>query len=154
MALKGGFRPSREEIRAMNYLALAKRANGLLYYAPGAEIPNTRYIDDFAIRPRQWTEALKIAREVRHLAPDLSAGAAADSVRLKDNVPGIHYRELIHNGVHTLIAVNVTRDLLLANWVFDSPSQPRVVFEDRILAESDHAMTDLFMPLEVHIYQW
>lgn len=154
VALKGGFRPSREEIRAMNYLALAKRANGLLYYAPGAEIPNTRYIDDFAIRPRQWTEALKIAREVRHLAPDLSAGAAADSVRLKDNVPGIHYRELIHNGVHTLIAVNVTRDLLLANWVFDSPSQPRVVFEDRILAESDHAMTDLFMPLEVHIYQW
>lgn len=154
VTLHGGFRPSREEIRAMNYLALAKGVKGLLYYAPGSEIPDTEYADDLVIYPRQWTEALKIAREVRHLAPVLAAGQRAETVRLEEDNPAIHYRELVRDGLHTLIAVNVERDLALAKWVFDTPSQPKVLFEDRMVPEKLSVMTDLFEPLEVHVYQW
>ena len=56
--------------------------------------------------------------------------------------------------MHTLIAVNVERDLVLAKWDFGAPSQPKVLFEDRVLSEKGRSITDLFKPLEVHIYQW
>ena len=154
VTLDGGFRPSREEMRAMNYQALAKGVKGLLYYSPGIEIPDTPYYDDVATYPRQWTEALKIAREVRHLAPALAAGSPTATVRLQKDNPAIHYREISHNGLHTLIAVNVEREMTLAKWAFDTPAQPKVLFEDRVLAKEDTILTDLFQPLEVHIYQW
>ena len=152
--LDGGFRPSREELRVMNYLALAFGVKGLLYYSAGVAIPDTQYISDIAIHPRQWTEALKVAREVRHLAPILAAGRPIATVGLKQEVPGLHYRELVHEGVHTLIAVNAERELALAEWVFDSAAQPKVLFENRVLAQKSGAMADMFRSLEVHVYQW
>lgn len=154
LTLEGGFRPSREEIRAMNYLALAKGVNGLLYYAPGADIPDTEYVDDFAIQPRQWTEALKTARQIRHLTPELTLGKAGSTARLRDETGAIHFREIVHKGVHTLIAVNVERDDVLACWSFENAVQPHVLFEDRLLAQPGREITDLFRPLEVHVYQW
>jgi hypothetical protein len=36
-----------------------------------------------------------------------------DTVRLEQENPAIHYRELVRDGVHTLIAVNVEPDLAL-----------------------------------------
>jgi hypothetical protein len=138
----------------MNYLALAKGAKGLMYYASGPEIAGTRYADDFTIYPRQWTEALKIASEVRHLAPVLAAGKPATTARLEDAPAAIHFLELTRQGVHTLIAVNVERERILANWRFDQPVQPQVLFEDRVLPGEAKVFTDLFQPLEVHIYQW
>ena len=152
--LHGGFRPSREEIRAMNYYALTAGARGLLYYSPGIEIPDTPYCDDIASYPRQWTEALKIAREVRHLAPELAAGRTANTVRLQDDNPAIHYRQISYKGTHTLIAVNVEHELTLAKWMFETPAQPKVLFEDRVVASENRVVADLFKPLEVHIYQW
>jgi hypothetical protein len=138
----------------MNYLALAKGARGLMYYASGPEIADTRYADDITIYPRQWTEALKIASEVRHLAPVLAAGKPATTARLEDAPTAIHFLEIARQGVHTLIAVNVERERVLANWSFDQPVQPQVLFEDRVLPGEAQAFTDLFQPLEVHIYQW
>ena len=154
VTLEGGFRPSREEIRAMNYQALTEGVKGLLYYSPGVEIPDTPYCDDVASYPRQWTEVLKIAREVRHLAPELSAGQPAHSVALKEDGEAIHYREISHEGVHTLIAVNTKRELVLAEWEFGQTLQPKVLFENRQLAQKATVMADIFKPLEVHVYQW
>ena len=154
VTLDGGFRPSREEIRAMNYLALTKGVKGLLYYSPGIEIPDTEYCDDVATHPRQWTEVLKVAREVRHLAPVLTAGQSANTVHLEQENPAIHYRELVRDGVHTLIAVNVEPDLTLAKWVFDRPVQPMVLFEDRVVSKRAKKMSDKFAALEVHVYRW
>lgn len=154
VTLHGGFRPTRKEIRVMNYLALAKGVKGLLYYAPAPEIAGTDYVDSVTIYPRQWTECLNIASEVRHLTPVLATGKYVQTTRLQEDNPAIHYRELIHDGVHTLIAVNVERELVLGKWTFDQPTQPQVLFEDRVLSEQAIGMTDLFNPLEVHIYQW
>ena len=43
---------------------------------------------------------------------------------------------------------------LVAHWRFDEPVQPMVLFEDRMLEGELRSFTDLFKPLEVHIYQW
>ena len=96
VTLEGGFRPSREELRAMNYLALAKGVKGLCYYAPGAEIPDTPYSDNVAIYPRQWTELLKTASEIRHLTPTLAAGAVDTTATLASDNRAIHFRQWSH----------------------------------------------------------
>ena len=154
VGLEGGFRPSREELRAINYLALAKGVKGLLLYAPGAEIPGTDFIDDFAIYPRQWTEVLKMASEIRHLTPVLATGVQVNTVKLEQDGDAIHFLELSHEGVHTLIAVNVEPEFHLAKWRFEKAVQPKVLFEDRTLTNRTEGFADLFKPLEVHIYQW
>ena len=138
----------------MNYLALTKGVKGLLYYSPGIEIPDTEYCDDVATHPRQWTEALKVAREVRHLAPVLATGQPVKTVRLEEDNPAIHYRELVLDGEHILIAVNVRPELSLAKWVFDGRVEPIVLFEDRALSTPAAKMADKFDPLEVHVYRW
>ena len=154
VTLEGGFRPSREELRAMNYLALAKGVKGLCYYAPGAEIPDTQYSDNVAIYPRQWTELLKTASEIRHLTPTLAAGAVDTTVTLENDNPAIHFRQWSHRGVHTLLAVNVERSMELAVWNFQAAVQPKVLFEDRQATSASTSLTDLFRPLQVHVYQW
>ena len=50
--------------------------------------------------------------------------------------------------------VNAERELALAEWVFDSAAQPKVLFENRVLAQKSGAMADMFRSLEVHVYQW
>ena len=154
VTLEGGFRPSREEIRAMNYLALARGVKALVFYAAGGEIPGTEYTNDVAIYPRQWTEVLKLSGEIRYLAPTLAAGAAVQSVELEQEGEAIHFTERLHDGVHTLIAVNVEPELVLATWRFDRPVRPRAMFEDRAAGAESRGFTDLFRPLEVHVYQW
>lgn len=154
VTLEGGFRPSREEIRAMNYLALARGVKGLVFYAAGGEIPDTPYTNDVAIYPRQWTEVLKLSGEIRHLAPTLAAGAAVQSVQLEQEGEAIQFTERLHDGVHTLIAVNVTPELALGTWRFDRPVRPLAMFEDRAAGTESRSFTDLFQPLEVHVYQW
>ena len=66
----------------------------------------------------------------------------------------MHFIERLHEGVHTLIAVNVEPELVLVEWEFDGPVQLEVLFEDRAPADAVKSFTDLFKPLEVHVYQW
>ncbi len=138
----------------MNYLALTRGVKGLLFYAPGGEIPGTEYTADVAIYPRQWTEVLKVASEVRHLAPTLAAGTQVRCVQLEQEGDAIHFIERLHDGVHTLTAVNVEPALVLGTWRFDGPVQPKVLFEDRMAQSESREFIDLFLPLEVHVYQW
>ena len=154
VTLEGGFRPSRQEIRAMNYFALTKGVKALLFYAPGSQIPATEYSDDVAIYPRQWAEVLKIASEVRYLAPTLAAGTQVETVELEQDGVAIHFTELSFGGKHTLIAVNTEPELVLAKWQFNRSVQAEMLFEDRLMDGESRTFTDLFRPLEVHIYQW
>lgn len=154
VTLEGGFRPSREEIRAMNYLALTRGAKGLLFYAAGGDIPDTEFANDVALYPRQWTEILKVASEVRFLAPALAAGSTASTAQLGQSNEAIQFIELSQGGTHTLIAVNVEPEMVLAEWQFERPVALTVLFEDRVSAARVQSFTDLFEPLQVHVYQW
>jgi hypothetical protein len=154
VTLEGGFRPSREEIRSMNYLALTMGVKGLLFYAAGGQIPDTEFAADVAIYPRQWTEILEVASEVRLLAPTLASGTPTQTARLGQANEAIRFAELSRDGVHTLIAVNVEPEMTLVEWRFDRPVDLKMLFEDRAAAAQVDAFTDLFEPLEVHVYQW
>ncbi len=161
------FRPTPAEMRAMNYLALAKGVKGLLFYAQGGT-PNPDVVNDLREYPAQWQQAMKIASEVRYLAPALAAGKPVHTAQLEVDTtrtvwPGyepvnysVPFREWKHEGVHYLIAVNVTdRPIRVwVKWRFPKPVQPKVLFEDREMSEPSSEMNDTFRPFEVHVYQW
>ena len=138
----------------MNYLALTRGAKGLLFYAAGGQIPDTEFANDVALYPRQWTEILKVASEVRFLAPTLAAGSTAYTARLGQSNEAIQFVELSEGGTHTLIAVNVEPEMVLAEWRFEQLVSLTVLFEDRVSAGRVQSFTDLFEPLQVHVYQW
>ena len=48
----------------------------------------------------------------------------------------------------------MTPELALGTWRFDRPVRPKVMFEDRVASTESSGFTDLFQPLEVHVYQW
>ena len=107
-----------------------------------------------ALYPRQWTEILKVASEVRLLAPVLAAGTPANTARLGQSNEAIQFFELSASSTQTLIAVNVEPEMVLAEWHFEQPVSLTVLFEDRVSADRVESFTDLFEPLQVHIYQW
>ena len=149
-----GFRPNPTELRAMNYQALTTGVKGLLFYASGSYDAETKEYNTLVCYPEPWNEVLKIAAELRYLAPALASGKPVKTARLEPDNPQIHYREFRHGDVHTLIAVNVADKPILARWLFARPVQPLVLFEDRALSEKVSEMTDTFKPLDVHVYQW
>ena len=97
---------------------------------------------------------LKISREVRYLSPVLILGTVVNTVQLKNAPPAIHFLELKHVGEHTLLAINVERELVLATWEFERPTEVRVLFENRQVEGAQMEVTDLFAPLDVHVYRW
>jgi hypothetical protein len=149
------FRPTPQEMRAMNYLALVEGVKGLIIYASGGSRKPGLY-NNLVKYPDQWREALKIASEVRYLSPALAEGKETQTVNLspEEATKAVRFREIEHEGRHYLIAVNVTKTPAQVTWRFPQPVQPSVLFEDRLLAKRATKMTDTFKPYEVHIYAW
>ncbi|KKL67448.1 hypothetical protein LCGC14_2134890, partial [marine sediment metagenome] len=141
-----GSRPTPAEVRAMAFYSLVIGTNGFSLYA---NYINPKMAD-------QWTELLRIGREMRHLAPVLAGGRDVSSVSLKkDSTHGsIFFREIEYNGLHTLIAVNLSGGRVMAHWQFEKPTRAIVLFEDRLMGEPAQEVPDLFEPFEVHLYQW
>lgn len=149
------FRPTPAQMRAMNYLALAEGVKGLIIYASGGSSKPGVY-NNLVEYPAQWQEALKIAGEVRYLAPVLAAGQPTRTVNLESEEAkkAIWFRELVHDRRHYLIAVNVAESSVPVNWRFPRPVQPVVLFEDRAQAKKARVISDIFQPYEVHVYRW
>lgn len=149
------FRPTPQEMRAMNYLALVEGVKGLIIYASGGSRKPGLY-NNLVEYPAQWQGALKIASEVRYLSPVLAAGKEVRTVRLEPEKASssIRFRELEHEKMHYLITVNVTEATVEVTWHFPKPVQPMVLFEDRVFKKKATEMVDKFKPYEVHIYCW
>ena len=131
----------------MTYYSALLGVNGIIQYAvylPNPSLPDT------------WQEILKEGGELRYLAPVLAAGRDVSSVSLKkDPAQGsIFFREIEYNGLHTLIAVNLSGGRVMAHWEFEKPTRAIVLFEDRLMGEPGQEVLDLFEPYEVHLYQW
>lgn len=154
VTLDGGFRPTREEVRSMNYFALTQGVKGLCFYAAGGEIPGTDFVADVTLYPRQWTEMLTVATEVRYLAPTLAAGVPTNTAHLTKGASAVHFIELVHDDEHTLIAVNAEPKHVLATWEFQASVPLTMLFEDRASDGPVQTFSDLFEPLEVHVYRW
>jgi len=66
----------------------------------------------------------------------------------------VKFREYVHSGEHTLIAVNMSSGQVGVTWKFQQPVRARALFQDRIMAGSERAVADVFAPFAVHIYRW
>ena len=147
------FRPTPEEIRAMNYFVLTKGVKGLFFYAGGGS-PTPGVYNDITEYPAQWAEILKIASELRYLGPVFATGRRMTTAKPTMESPAVHYAEWEHDGQTTVVAVNVGAMPLNVTWRFSTPLQPKVLFEDRVLSEAASEMRDRFKPFEVHVYRW
>src|SRR5207245_2846267 len=81
LASPNDFRPTPQEMRAMNYLAVTKGVKGLLFYGQGGS-PNPSVHNEITEYPAQWQEALRMASELRYLSPALAAGQSTQTVSL------------------------------------------------------------------------
>jgi len=142
-----GFRPTPQEMRAMAFYSLVCGVQGYAIYA------NYLNEEDY---PDRWTEALDIGTRMRYLAPTLAAGQPTRSASLKRSAHcgSIFWRELLHEGRHTLIAVNMSAGAVSVTWQFAKPVMAMALFEDRAMARAAPAVRDLFKPWGVHLYQW
>jgi hypothetical protein len=150
--------PTREEMRAMTYLATNHGAKGLIYYS----YFNIRDDDDYGTR---WPQIKEIAGEIDQLRPVfLSLDPTNDNDITCDN-PAIDIKLMKDGSAYYLFAVNTAVDLqgdpiaisgvsLHIN-LAQAPSVLDTLFEsDRQVAVSDGQFTDDFGLYEVHVYRW
>jgi hypothetical protein len=148
---KTGRPPTRDEIRAMTYLAINHGAKGLIYYS----YFNLR--DDKDYEPR-WGQLKEIGREVRQLATVLfSSDESADLVRC--NTKDIDFATFRLGRQSYLTCVN-TKEILNAKVEIqisgiESGREIRVLFENgRKVLSRVGSFTDSFGPFGVHVYCW
>ena len=140
-------RPTAAEMRVMAYYSLVCGVRGLTLYA--------NYLTPKS-HPRHWPAAMRIAVEMRYLAPVLAAGKTVTTISMRqDSTSGsVYFREIEHEGTHTMIAVNMSAGQVACEWEFAQPTQAMALFEDRAMTERSRLMADLLKPFEVHVYRW
>lgn len=148
--------PTREELRAMSYLALTSGAQGLLYWC----LYNLDYLPD---REERWADAKLVAGELRELEEVL---LSPQSERVKASVEAVQAR-LFSSGEKTwLIAVNGSSEPLRAELPTAAATtsmagegaapleRARVHFERREVPVKGGRILDFFAPYGRHVYVW
>jgi hypothetical protein len=144
--------PTREEMRAMTYLAINHGAKGLIYYS----YFNIR--DDRNYQKR-WKEIKEIASEVDHLRPVLLSIDQTDNNEIICNKRNIDFKLMRKGDIYYLLAVNTKKKAITGvSFRIKLPRKSaavKVLFEDdRQVAMNSSNFTDAFSPYEVHVYHW
>ncbi|MDY6836606.1 MAG: choice-of-anchor U domain-containing protein [Thermodesulfobacteriota bacterium] len=148
--------PTKEEMRAMTYLATNHGAKGLIYYS----YFNIRDDADYGTR---WPQIKEIAAEIRDLRDViLSIHQTNDNDIACDN-SNIDFKLMREGNRYYLFAVN-TKEQALADVSFAinmelESSTVDVRFEedldgDRQVSLINGTIIDSFSPYEVHVYSW
>ena len=144
--------PTRDEMRAMTYLAVNHGAKGLIYYS----YFNIRDDKDYKTR---WEEIKKIASEIDRLRPVLlSTDQTNDNDIVCDN-SDIDFKLMRENGAYYLFAVNTKKETIAGvsfriNLAHKSAAVKALFEDDRQIALIHGNFTDNFDPYEVHVYCW
>lgn len=147
------FRPTPQEIRCMTYLAIVSGAMGIEYWASDSGKTGKCNIAEW---PLDWAGLLQTASELRHLTPML---LGTDDVNVKSSPANQGILTLARRLDRRLyvIAVNSTPYSLAVQ--LQLPQDVRtnrvmVLFEDRAAPARDNAVTDIFRPNDVHVYEF
>jgi hypothetical protein len=149
---KTGRPPTKDEMRAMTYLAINHGAKGLIYYS----YFNIR--DDKDYRGR-WRQIREIADEVKSLKPVLLSTQQTNDNDIICNNDSIDFKLLRQGDTYYLFAVN-TENRAMSSVSFGNklPNRPvtvSVLFENnRRIVATPFSFVDSFGPYEVHVYQW
>ncbi len=144
--------PTREEMRAMSYLAINHGAKGLIYYS----YFDIRNDADYETR---WKEIKGIAREIDYLRPVL---LSIDQTNYNDIVcdnADIDLKLMRDGNTYYLLAVNTKKDTIAAVSfrinLARKPAAVNILFEgNRQVSANNDGFTDDFGPYEVHVYHW
>jgi hypothetical protein len=144
--------PTREEMRAMTYLAINHGAKGLIYYS----YFDIRNDDDYQTR---WEQIKEIAGEIDCLRPVLLSTQQTDHNDLICDNANIDLRLMKEGNAYCLFAVNIENaavtDVLFQSDLLQESEAVNVMFEgDRKISVINGGFEDSFGPYEVHVYQW
>ncbi|MEW6364268.1 MAG: carbohydrate binding domain-containing protein [Acidobacteriota bacterium] len=142
------YRPTRTELRAMTYLALARGARGILYGSLPALLRG-------GSGGEQWRVLASVAAEVRALEGLLLNGGRVPTPPITPAFLAGDSRALILADRKVLIVVNSRSRACDATLLLPtSAREVAVLFEDRILPVSNQSVHDRFEPLETHVYEY
>ncbi len=144
--------PTREEMRAMTYLAINHDAKGLIYYSYFDILKDANYDD-------RWEEIKGIASEIDSLRPLLLSTQQTDDNDITCNNPNVDFKLMKEDNIYCLLTVNTMAEtitgVLFQNNLAQKPGVVDVLFEgDRRILTDNGNFTDTFNPYEVHVYHW
>jgi hypothetical protein len=144
--------PTREEVRAMTYLAINHGAKGLIYYS----YFNIRDDADYETR---WEQVKEVTGELDYLKTVFLSTQETNENDITCNNQSIDFRLMREGGTYYLFAVNTNSETIggvsFQNGLADKPAVVDVLFEaDRQIAVNNGSFADDFGPYEVHVYQW
>jgi len=144
--------PTKEEMRAMTYLATNHGAKGLIYYS----YFNIRDDADYDTR---WPQIKEIASEIDQLRPVLLSIDQTKDKYIVCNNDQIDIKLMREGATYYLFAVN-TKEEAISDVPFEikvalAPSVLETLFEgDGEVAVDDGQFSDDFGVYEVHVYRW
>ena len=144
--------PTRDEMRAMTYLAVNHGAKGLIYYS----YFNIRDDKDYKAR---WQQIKEVASEIDQLRSVILSTQKTNKNDVVCDDRNIDVKLMEEGGTYYLFAVNTKKKSITGvpfqNKLVNKPSIIHVLFEsNRQIAAKKGNFTDDFDPYEVHVYQW
>jgi hypothetical protein len=147
---RAGRPPTREEMRAMTYLAVNHGAKGLIYYS----YFNIRDDADYDTR---WPQIKGIANEINQLRPVFLSIEQTNNNDIVCDNEDIDFNLMRHNNAYYLFAVNTLNvNITGVSFQINLTNQPEAIetlFEGgRTVPVTDGNFTDDFGSYEVHVY--
>jgi len=150
--------PTKQEIKAMTYLAIVKGVSGIFYY--------TYHGSQYYIKesPKHWDHLKAIVGELREIYPLLVSGEDEDVVVNtieNDTVESSLFwtarqvtegNNLIKPGTYLIVVNGANRPVTATFELNNHVGIVRMIFEDGKLPCPDGSFTNNFKPYEVHIY--
>jgi hypothetical protein len=144
--------PTREEMRAMTYLAINHGAKGLIYYS----YFNIRDDKDYRTR---WEQIKDLASEIKHLRPVLLSTDEADDGCIRCDNKDIDLKLMKQGTSYYAFAINTEKGIAeRVSFRVKLPNRPPsidLLFEGgRSIEAANGTFADNFAPYEVHVYHW
>lgn len=139
--------PSRQEERAMTYLALIHGARGIQYFIRRPVVGNPT-------SPDLWSECRRLMLELSQLVPALSSAEAGPAARAAQ--PQVHVAAFRERGAVTVLCANVANQPLpleLTLEGMDWSGEAEVLFENRRVAVANGKLTDAIEPFGTRAYR-
>lgn len=140
--------PTRGELRALSYMAIAHGARGLFYdsLAP--------MLDD-GVFDEMWADLTSVAGEVSSLSGYLADGARQPAVRAFPAFIAADSCSLTLGARHLLIVINRESRTVSAEIEITTPvDSVKVLFENRTLQRVGGRIADTLPPLDVNVYEY
>ncbi|MBP7936344.1 MAG: SUMF1/EgtB/PvdO family nonheme iron enzyme [Phycisphaerae bacterium] len=159
-------RPTPAQIRAMTYLVINRGAGGVLIdgfksllYEGDTDDPRFRAVlgmGDARLADLR-KESIRIAGELKRLAPAILTGAVFDAVKVEDTsgvTDPIDYKAYAQGDRLYVVAINTSNQPVSPRLRFNVRTTPTVdlLGETRTLTLKDSAFTDPFAAYETHVY--